>query len=180
MSRSSPSTQNRPGLLNCRAGTERNYSISAIRGYTSCAFLHPSFIFWDTTPKLLWFFCTRAGPGRPPVPLGDKHQTLPEGRESRPGLKDREHIWEWDPAVGSGFLGTHPAPVPPRQDLTTFNPPQNSQPELICQQVFSDNISLLKGAKNSHINSFPFPRLLFPFVNSAPLSFSCAILPIFI
>lgn len=98
--------------------------------------------------------------------LGDKHQTLPKGRDSGPELKDREQIWE--DAVGSGFLGTHPTPVPPKQDLTPFNPPQNTQPELICQQIFSDNISLLKRAKNSHLSSFPFPKLLFPFVNTPP------------
>lgn len=73
--------------------------------------------------------------------LGDKHPMLPKGSESGPELKDREQIWE--AAVGSGFLGTHPTAVPLGQDLTTFNPPQNPQPELICQQIFSD-ISLLK------------------------------------
>lgn len=82
--------------------------------------------------------------------LGDKPQTLPKGRESRPELKDREQVWE--AAAGLGFLGTHPTPVPPGQDLTTFNPPQNPQPELICQQIFSDNISFLKRAKNSHLS----------------------------
>lgn len=136
---------------NCRAGIERNSSTSGIHGYTRWRFLHPSFIFGIKTPKFFWFLCTRAGPVRSPVSLGDKHQTLPKGSESGPELKDREQIRE--AAVGSGFLGTHPIPAPPGQDLTTFNPPQKPQPERIYQQIFfCDNISVLKREKNSHLN----------------------------
>lgn len=94
------------------------------------------------TPKLFWFFCTRAGPVR---------QTPNTSQRKR--IQDR---WEqiWETAVGSGFLGTNPTLVPPGEDLTTLNPAQNPQPELIYQRISSD-ISLLKRAKNSHFNSLP-------------------------